>query len=96
MITSKNMQNDNKKQRLAVGYVNCKRIMKENNADFIYLAKVEDIMLASIRTLHFLWDNNADKATDYILESVLMHMALVASEATGIKQGDVYMEMIKS
>lgn len=88
------MGNDNKKQRLALAYVKCKKLMKDDNADFESLTKIEDIMLASIRTLDFIWESNADKTTDYILESVIRHMALVAGEAIGKNQNDVYVEMI--
>lgn len=89
------MTNDNKKQRLAVAYVKCKKLMKDGDADFASLTKVEDIMLASIRTLHFIWDTNADKTTDYLLESVLRHMAFVAGEAIGMDVNDVYRQMIQ-
>lgn len=88
------MANDDKRKRLAVGYVHCKDIMKAGGADVQSMARVEDIMLASIRTLDFLWGANADKTMDYVLESVLRHMALVAADATKGDHEKIYMEMI--
>jgi hypothetical protein len=88
------MSSDNKKNRLAVGYVNCKNTMKDGGASLEAMAKVENIMLASIRTLDFLWDSNADKAMDYVLEAILRHMALVASEAVDGDQNKIYIDMI--
>lgn len=94
MFTIKSMNSDNRKNKLAVAYVKCKTIMNDGGAGTDAMAKVENIMLASIRTLDFLWDNNADKVMDYVLEAILRHMALVASESVGGDHNKIYIDMV--
>ncbi len=86
--------NQDKKSKLAKAYVKCRFVMQREKATIDAQIRVEDIMLASIRTLDFIWEANADKSLDYILESILRHMAFVAAEDTGGNQDKIYIEMI--
>lgn len=86
--------NNDRRSKLAVGYVKCKSLMTDGGADELSLIRVEDIMLASIRTLDFMWDNNAEKSMDYVLECILKKMALVAADAIRGDQDKIYIAMV--
>lgn len=88
------MSNDNRKHRLSVAYVNCKNLMKESGANKSAAARIDDIMLASIRTLDFIWDTNADRTLDYLLDQIILQMAQVAAKELNQDRDKIYIDLI--
>lgn len=68
--------------------------MVENGASENGIARISDIMLASIRTLDFLWDSTSGDSLDYVLDQIIYQFASVAAHETGLNKDDIYVKLL--
>ena len=84
----------NRKKRLADAYMACKHFMVDHGCTYHAIDRIDDIMLASIRTLGFLWDSNANRSLDHILDSIIMQMSEIAANETGSSKEEIYVLLV--
>lgn len=84
-----------RKTRLAIGYAHCHFLLIEHGKTEA-AHKIEDIMLASIRTLGFVWSTeNADRSLDTMFDIIKREIATVTAEALGTDRDTILKAMTR-